>query len=518
MAARIWKHWTAVAALALATAWPAAAQQEPPGRVARLSQPDGVQWAGPEGAWRAAEPHWPFTQGDRIRVGAGSRAELHAGAHALRLQGPAELSIEALDDDDLRLTLQQGSLNLRVRELGSHERIEVSTQNLALLVDQPGELRIDVDADSTRVAARAGSATLFGENGESTSLAPAQQARYVGRNLQAVLLQGSGPRDALDQWAAERNQAEEQSISAQYLSRETLGYQELDAYGDWSSHAEYGTVWYPRVPAAGWAPYRNGQWRWVAPWGWTWFDDARWGFAPFHYGRWVQIGPRWAWAPGARGQRPIYSPALVEFAGQPAPRPPGFGRHRTPGTDWVPLGPGQRWQPSPGFGPRYPDRVNRDLVPRDPVRRTMRERPPGSELGLPAPGQRHDPWDAQRRAQREQEWQRQELRERQHRQQQSDLQQRHELLRQEQQQRGELARQQQRALQDLQTQQIEQQRRLQDRQRWQMQEPHRQHERFMREQRDRADPSPRQMQPPRDVSTERREQRPEAGRRPGNRD
>ena len=24
-----------------------------------------------------------------------------------------------------------------------------------------------------------------------------------------------------------------------------------------------------------------------APWGWTWVDDAPWGFAPFHYGRWV---------------------------------------------------------------------------------------------------------------------------------------------------------------------------------------------------------------------------------------
>lgn len=503
MAARIWTRWVAIAALTLSAVVPATAQQEPPGRVARLSQPDGVQWSGQDGAWRAAEPHWPFAQGDRIRVGAGNRAELHAGAHALRLQGPAELSIESLDDDELRLTLHQGSLNLRVRELGPNERVEVSTQNLALVVDQPGEFRIDVEGDSTRVASRDGSATLYGDSGESVLLSEAQQVRYVGRNLQAAAMQGTGPRDVLDQWAAERNQVEDRSASAQYLSRETLGYQELDAHGEWSSHVEYGTVWYPRVPSADWAPYRNGQWRWVAPWGWTWFDDARWGFAPFHYGRWAQIGPRWAWIPGPRGQRPVYAPALVDFHGTPAPRPSGFGRHRTPGTDWAPLGPGQRWQPAPGFGPRYPDRVNRDLVPRDPVRRTARERQPNKELGLP-----QNQWEAQRRTQRDQEWQQRELRERQYRGQQDELQQRHERLRQEQQQRSEQVRQQQRVLQYHQ----------QEQRRAQVPEPQRQHERFMLEQQRERMESQRRQAPSLRAMPERREQRPEAGQRGGGRE
>ncbi|RCW64170.1 DUF6600 domain-containing protein [Pseudorhodoferax soli] len=511
MAARIWRNWAAAATLAWATAvsLPAGAQQEPPGRAARLSQPDGgVQWSGADGNWQAADPNWPFTAGDSIRVAAGSRAELHAGAHALRLQGPAELGIDALDDNDLRLTLRQGSLNLRVRDMAPDERIEVNTQNLAMLVDRPGEFRVDLEPGSTRVLARAGTATLFGENGESATLAPAQQARYVGRNLSAIAAQGAGPRDALDQWAADRSLAEDRSPSAQHLSREVLGYQELDAHGEWSSTMEYGTVWYPRTTIANWEPYRHGQWRWVDPWGWTWFDDARWGFAPFHYGRWVQIGPRWAWAPGPRGPRQFYAPALVGFAGAPAPRPPNFNRHRTPGTDWFPLAPGQPWRPGFGGNPRDPGRGNVGLPLPAPLRNTQRERPPGPSIATPAPGFQGGRADQERRDrwQRDQEWQQQRRQQQQQQDQnRNEMHQRHNQVRQEQLQRQDQMQQQQRALQEQQMRQMQQLRQQQDQQQRQLQEPQRQQERFMRDQRDQRDQ--------RDHS-ERREQREQRQDRP----
>ena len=35
----------------------------------------------------------------------------------------------------------------------------------------------------------------------------------------------------------------------------------------------YGAVWFPSV-GPGWAPYHNGHWVWVEPWGWTWVDEA----------------------------------------------------------------------------------------------------------------------------------------------------------------------------------------------------------------------------------------------------
>ncbi len=84
-----------------------------------------------------------------------------------------------------------------------------------------------------------------------------------------------------------------------------------------SPSLSYGVIWVP-VVAVGWAPYHNGYWNWIAPWGWTWIAGERWGFAPCHYGRWVHA-PRygWAWVPGPRsGPRPVYAPALVAWRGE----------------------------------------------------------------------------------------------------------------------------------------------------------------------------------------------------------
>lgn len=509
MATIVWKRWVSALSLGL-VALIATAQDDPPGRVARLSLPDAaVQWA-PAGSndWQAAEANWPLTSGDRIRLPAGQRTELQVGGTTLRLQGPTQLEIGALDDTNLRLTLSEGSLNLAVRELASDERIEVGTANLAMVVDRPGEFRIDADpaGDTTAIGVRAGAVTVYGEGGESSPLVAPRQARYAGRQLQPLAVQGLGARDGLDQWAADRMRAEEQSISARYVSRDTIGYQELDTQGEWSSDASYGAIWYPRVTVVDWAPYRYGQWRWVAPWGWTWIDDARWGFAPFHYGRWVQTGARWGWVPGPLTRRPAYAPALVGFVGTPGHRPPP-GRPHTPGSDWFPLAPGEAWRPPFGTSPRYLDRVNRGLArpdagsppryhferrpdavsstpPRDPrpndgVRSTRRERPPtatpGPQWGSPgtAPGfaRERDNQDRRERWQRDQQPSSN-----------NELQRRNDQIRQEQQQREFSARQQQRQLQDQQAQQLQQQRQQQEQQQRQMQEPQRQHERFMRDQ------------------------------------
>ena len=121
------------------------------------------------------------------------------------------------------------------------------------------------------------------------------------------------------------------------------GHEDLDNYGDWSTAADYGAVWYPRSVAADWAPYRYGRWAWVEPWGWTWVDAAPWGFAPFHYGRWVQVRGRWGWAPGAYVARPVWAPALVGWYG-------GSGWSVSvnvggPVYGWVPLAWGEPFRP-----------------------------------------------------------------------------------------------------------------------------------------------------------------------------
>jgi hypothetical protein len=143
-----------------------------------------------------------------------------------------------------------------------------------------------------------------------------------------------------------------------------VGYQQLDAHGQWGQDATHGIVWYPYVKAADWAPYREGHWEWIAPWGWTWIDDAPWGFAPFHYGRWALIGSRWAWVPGRIGNHPVYAPALVAFIGGGSRTDWSIASSsRRPGVAWFPLAPGEPWQPGYAASPLYISNVNRNMPP-----------------------------------------------------------------------------------------------------------------------------------------------------------
>ncbi|KAF1049584.1 DUF6600 domain-containing protein [Xylophilus sp.] len=362
------RHWPALLALVLGLGLgaTAASAAEPPGRVARLSHLEGDAGYAPAGGteWLRAEFNRPLTTGDQFSAAPGARAELHSGSTAIRLQGPARLGLDALDDRTTRLQLTEGALALRIRAIYPGERYEVGTPNLAFVAAQPGDYRFAVDPASgtTRVALLEGSGTVYGDGGQAQPLAAGQQAVYTARGL-AVQQRGPAVRDGFDQWADARDRAEAQSISGRYVSPEIIGYQQLDAYGDWSSDPTYGNIWFPRVTIADWAPYRYGQWRWIDPWGWTWVDDAPWGFAPFHYGRWTQVGSRWGWVPGPRVARPAYAPALAGFIGSVAPGPRGNGAGR-PAERWYPLAPGEAWRPGWRASAQYLDNVNRWNGPR----------------------------------------------------------------------------------------------------------------------------------------------------------
>src|SRR5581483_9177426 len=141
------------------------------------------------------------------------------------------------------------------------------------------------------------------------------------------------------------------------VSRAVIGYDDLDEYGSWTVVPEYGNVWVPRSVPAEWAPYRNGHWVWVEPWGWTWVDDAPWGFAPFHYGRWAYANARWMWVPGPANVRPIYAPALVAFVGgNDLTINVSTGTVR--GVAWFPLAPGEVYRPAYRVTRNYYTEVN----------------------------------------------------------------------------------------------------------------------------------------------------------------
>lgn len=352
-----------------AAAW-AQEPLDPPGRVARLSLIDGAVSFAPADstAWTAAALNRPLTSGDRLWTGPRARSELHIGSTAVRMNEQTSLDFLALDDNVTQLRLAQGTVKLRVRTLFEGQRLEVNTPNLAFVISQPGDYRLDVNpaSNTTRVVAQSGGGVIYGDSGVSVNLGSQQQASFTGTQLTPAA-PGAALQDSFDAWAAERDRREDRSVSARYVPRETIGYQQLDSYGDWSQDPSYGAIWLPRAMPVYWAPYRVGYWSWISPWGWTWIDDAPWGFAPFHYGRWVQIGPRWAWVPGRLAPRPVYAPALVVFVGGSSGGlnwsiSISSGSAPQPGIAWFPLAPGEAFLPVYPVSPRYITQVNQNIV------------------------------------------------------------------------------------------------------------------------------------------------------------
>ena len=335
---------------------------DPPGRVGRLADVQGIVWLfdAQKGDWVAAERNRPLTSGDRLSTDPDARAELRVGSTVLRLAAGSELELLQLDDQRMRFQLHFGSLALRVRSRELAAEIEVLTAEGRVLPERAGHYRIDRRDDESLAGVWSGDLRL--ELGNFVvPLGAGQRARFwlEGRERSARSSVEPMPDDAFAAWALGADQRETRSAAQQYVSPEMTGVEDLERYGRWDSDPEYGPIWVPTVVAAGWVPYRDGRWVWVQPWGWTWVDAAPWGFAPFHYGRWVSRGGRWGWAPGPYVPRPVYAPALVGWVGPP--RSGGsvsIGIGALPGSAWVPLAPREAYRPHYRASPIYLERLN----------------------------------------------------------------------------------------------------------------------------------------------------------------
>ena len=328
------------------------AQDDPPGRVARLSYTYGAVSFRPGDLddWFPADFNRPLTTGDHVYVDTSGTAELQIGTGTLLVANRTTMDILNLDDANAQLRLSSGTLLIRLRYLGPQDSFEVDTPNLAFTLLRPGLYRIDVksDSDSTFVTVREGDGELNGPD-QAFAVHAGQQVQVAGGDQPSYQTFGLPGFDTLDNFNAQRAQRDAQLTSARYCSPDMIGYQDLDKYGSWRSTPDYGMVWTPNGVAAGWAPYHVGHWLWVDPWGWTWVDDSPWGFAPFHYGRWAYVGNAWGWIPGPVAERPVYAPALVAWVGAGS-----VGG----GVGWFALGPREVYAPSYHTSPTYLTRIN----------------------------------------------------------------------------------------------------------------------------------------------------------------
>ncbi len=362
--------------LSAASAW---AQDDPPGRVGRVVDAQGgVSWYDhEEGQWAPTSRNRPLTTGDRLSTAPNGRAELRVGSTVLRLAANTELEVLRLDDERMRFQLHSGTVAVRVRSRDIADELELVTAEARLQPLRAGHYRLDRTDDTTQVGAWRGTLRvedargllvdsgqrleLWREGGErrdrrnerdpresrDPQLAPTGELRTSWQRL---------PDDAFSAWAQREDQQDERSASSRYVSPEMTGAEDLDRHGRWEQHPDHGPMWVPFEVTAGWAPYRSGRWAWVRPWGWTWVDEARWGFAPFHYGRWVSWRGRWGWCPGGYVARPVFAPALVAWVG--GPRVSVGISVGMPGVAWVPLAPREAYVPYYRHSPVYIDRVN----------------------------------------------------------------------------------------------------------------------------------------------------------------
>src|SRR3984893_14813931 len=344
---------------------PAFAFDDPPMRVARLNYMAGRVSFQPGGEtdWGWATLNRPMTTGDSLWTGDSSRAEMHIGSTAIRVSGQTSVSFLNLDDRTVQIQLTSGTIDVRLRNLYGDNVFEVDTPNLAFTVLRRGDYRITVDPEGsfTTITLRDGQGQING-GGQAFLVDGGSQVQVSGTDYISYDIYDLPGRDTFDRWSRNRELREERSRSARYVSPELTGYEDLDQNGTWRMDRNYGPVWIPTRVSRDWAPYREGHWAWVDPWGWTWVDDAPFGFVTSHYGRWAYMNDGynqggWAWVPPRRdanrdlyAQRPVYSPALVTFVGDSnSARDFGDGG----GVAWFPLAPGEVYVPAYQTSPKY---------------------------------------------------------------------------------------------------------------------------------------------------------------------
>jgi len=373
---------------------PARADDDLAPRVGRVADVGGELFLAPQDApeqWVAIGINYPVASGDNIWVSNDGRAEIDFGLGQFRLAANTSLHLSRLDDANFALYVAQGQVILRVRVLELGETARIDTPNSQIALTRPGLYRIEVSEDRqhTQVAVREGEAVV--DTGTvAQQILPGQSATLDGDAPASAQLRNGVTTDGFDTWSANRDRRYDRNRVNAPVSRQMVGSSDLDDYGAWDTAPEYGAVWYPANVAEDWAPYRNGYWTEVAVWGPTWVDAAPWGYAPFHYGRWVHIRGRWGWCPGGYVAKPVWAPALVGWVGGPGWRV--AGRSGTPIYGWVPLGWGEAYHPRwKGCSDACWARYNKPYAVNTAVRRNANpdryanSSAPGGLTAVPAP-------------------------------------------------------------------------------------------------------------------------------------
>jgi hypothetical protein len=367
---RRWLAVTTAFSMAAQLALPAGALADVPAPPARVGQLEGLTGdvsfnAGGSGGWAAAVANYPVAQGDSLYTQDGAQAAISIDSSTLTLAADTELQITGLGELSAAATESQGELFLAINYLQPGQNYTITTPRGTVNIVQNGQYDIQAGDSNTPtvITVFQGAATLTAPG--ATLQIAANQSGVLSGSDQTVAQLGQPEPDAFAE-AMLRQNAPPPPAYAPPVVQQMSGTAELSSYGSWNQNPQYGAVWYPQVEA-GWAPYRQGHWVDVQPWGWTWVESEPWGFAPFHYGRWIHVDDRWGWAPapaydggGGYGPdyRPVYAPAVVSFFGLAVAAGITAAALSGGSVGWVPLAPDEPYYPSYRCPPDYVRRIN----------------------------------------------------------------------------------------------------------------------------------------------------------------
>ena len=267
----LWKILVAVAATSLVLL-AGAALADPPAIAGRVAHTEGTVSfrAADRGEWQPATLNYPVTSGDAMTTGANSRAGIQIGSTEIFLDGSSAIEVSKLDD---------GATDLRVEGVAfvylpvqPPTGLQLTTAHTTVALTQPGRYRITAGNERTEVAVLEGAARVDGDT--PVDLHSGQSVSVDDYGIGPVAVANRTP---FDGWAFDRTRPAPASQTAQYVSPQMTGYQDLDNAGRWNTVPTYGPVWFPEQVPTGWVPYRYGHWAFIPPWGWTWVDDAPWG-------------------------------------------------------------------------------------------------------------------------------------------------------------------------------------------------------------------------------------------------
>jgi hypothetical protein len=347
----------AAASFAMATVH---AQENPPARVGRVAEASGdARTINSEGAWVALARNQPLSTGDRVVTDKNGSATLQFGSTVVRLGAGSDLVVTQLDDQKIRLHFDHGQMAVRVRSDDIPGELFVETDEGAWVPHHRGQYRFDRVAHQV-LAAQAWTGDMLLEAPDSSlPLAAPQRAEVWRAGAQQATHYRVVPavKDAFGDAVLAQDKLDDRQGAANAVAQvppEMTGAADLARFGTWSVAPDGARLWTPTKLPAGWQPFQQGAWSWATPWGWTWIDGQPWGFAPFHYGRWLALHGRWAWTPGQWGaKRPVYAPATAGWFGGPA-----LVVGDAPAVGWVALAPDEAVYPGYAVSAGYWNALN----------------------------------------------------------------------------------------------------------------------------------------------------------------